>query len=114
MQQLILDYLSTPAVITAIAAAAVYLVAKLFTAKPAWKQFEGLMITAIKIAEKAIPEGTSNKSLARADFAMQEFIRQYESTYAWAPSTALRQAVKANLPLVHNMLEETGTLKKAA
>ena len=43
------------AVITAIAALASWGIVKLFTAKPEWKKYEGLLITSVKMAEKIIP-----------------------------------------------------------
>ena len=48
MKTQLLELLAQPAVITALAGLAAYLIAKLFTAKPAWQQYQGLMITAVK------------------------------------------------------------------
>lgn len=110
MKTQLLELLAQPAVITALAGLAAYLIAKLFTAKPAWQQYQGLMITAVKAAEKMIPDDTFNAGLARADYALKEFIRQYVDTYAMHPTTALVQEVRANLPIVHDMVEANGTL----
>ena len=102
--------LNNDAIVTAIIGGFAWLVAKLFNAKPAWAKYEGLMITAIKAAEKLIPDETSNTGLARADAAMRAFVAQYTSVEGKAPTASLVTAVREALPVVHAKLEANGNL----
>jgi len=106
----IIELLSQPAVITAIAGFFAWLVARVFASKPTWKKYEGLMISAVKMAEKIIPDTSTNKSIDRANAALQAFIAQYNQIYSAEPSAALLQEVKANLPLVHDLLDAEDNL----
>jgi len=98
------------AVITAIAALASWAIAKAVTKKPEWKKYEGLLITACKMAEKFVPDGTENKSMKRADIALKTFSDCYACAYGQFPSKHVVAVVKAALPIVHDQLEAKGTL----
>ena len=78
--------------------------------KDAWRKYEGLMIDAIKRAEKLVPESTSTRSLLRLKAALAMFAESYERIYGKPPSPELTQAVATNLPAVHDKLEATDTL----
>ena len=39
----------------------------------------GLALQAVKAAEKAIPDDTANKGLAKLDYACKQFVKQYET-----------------------------------
>jgi hypothetical protein len=114
MKDLIAALLANPefmnAIITAIAGVATWAVAKLFTAKPAWKKYEGLLITAVKAAEKIIPDGSTNVSLARADAALRVFADRYEVAYGKLPTDAIITVARLALPIVHDQIEAEGTL----
>jgi hypothetical protein len=98
------------AVITAIAALASWGIAKLFTAKPEWKKYEGLLITAVKMAEKIIPDGSTNVSLARTDAALRVFADRYETAYGKFPTDHVLNVARLAMPIVHNQIEAAGTL----
>jgi len=98
------------AVITAIAALASFAIAKLFAAKPAWTKYQGLLITAVKMAEKMVPDGSENKSLARADVALKVFADRYTHAYGLFPSADVLAIAKAALPIIHDQVEAEGTL----
>jgi hypothetical protein len=102
--------LNNDAVVTAIVGVFAWIVAKVFAAKPAWLKYEGLMITAIKSAEKLIPDTTTNVGLARADQAMREFVKQYCSMEGKNPTPTLVTAVREAMPIVHAKLESNGNL----
>jgi hypothetical protein len=103
--------LNNDAVITSIVGVFAWIVAKVFAAKPAWVKYEGLMITAIKAAEKLIPDdGTTSVGLQRADQAMREFVRQYCAAEGKNPGAALVTSVREALPLIHAKLETNGNL----
>ena len=57
--------LNSPAGITALAALLLWGLNKLYASKPAWKAYEGSIISAVKWAEKEIPDDTPNKALNR-------------------------------------------------
>jgi hypothetical protein len=98
------------AVITAIAALASYGIAKLFAAKPEWAKYEGLLITAVKAAEKIIPDDVANKSLARADAALRVFVERYRTAYGKFPKQEIIDIAKAALPIVHDRIDAEGNL----
>jgi hypothetical protein len=114
MKDLIAALLANPefmnAIITALAGVATWAVAKLFTAKPAWKKYEGLLITAVKAAEKIIPDDAPNKSLARADAALRVFNERYAVAYGKFPSDAIVTVARLALPIIHDQIEAEGTL----
>lgn len=110
MKDTILNILNQPVVVTFIVTGFAWLIAKLFTAKPEWIKYEGFMISAVKFAEKEIPDGTINAGLARADAALKAFIAAYERQYKAHPTQKLVDAVKLNMPLIHQMLESEGAL----
>jgi hypothetical protein len=98
------------AVITAIAALASWGIAKLFTAKPEWKKYEGLLITSVKMAEKIIPDGSTNVSLARSDAALRVFADRYEVAYGKFPTDQILTVARLAMPIVHDRIEAEGTL----
>jgi hypothetical protein len=114
MKDLLAALLANPefmnAIITALAGVATWAVAKLFTAKPEWKKYEGLLITAVKAAEKIIPDDAENKSLARADAALRVFNERYAVAYGKFPSDAIVTVARLALPIIHDQIEAEGTL----
>lgn len=108
----LLGFLAQPYTVMILVGLLVAATTYLFTRNPAWAKYEGLMITAVKMAEKLIPDDTPNKSMQRANAALLEFIAQYKRVYNAAPSRSLLLDVEANLPLVHADLESNGNLRK--
>lgn len=106
--------LDQPAVVTAIAGFFAWLVARMFARRPDWRKYEGLMISAVKMAEKIIPDDTDNTAAARADEALRQFVEQYKQVYGTVPDDATLAEVSANMPLVHDALDAEGTLKGSA
>lgn len=114
MNDIILTLLNSEIALAAIAAIAAFLIARLFTTHPTWAPYEGLMITAIKLAEKMIPDDMPNTAMGRANAAMLEFVKQYQRVYNASPSDALLLDVRANMPLIHAELERHGNLQRKA
>ena len=114
MKDLIAALLANPeflnTVITALAGIFSYAIARLFTAKPQWKKYEGLLITACKAAEKIIPDTAPNTSLARADAALRVFSERYAVAYGKFPTDAVISVARLALPIVHDQIEAEGTL----
>jgi hypothetical protein len=103
-------FVNSPAGLTVIGAVLFFILGKVFTAKPAWKQYvlkygPALMV-AIKQAEKAIDDKTPRAGLARLDKALKLVI-------ALEPKLAGAKAddVKAALTAVHTQAEANGNLE---
>lgn len=102
--------MNTPIGVTAVAAVAVWLLGRLSKARPTWKRWEGTIITAVKLAEKTIPEGIANKGLAKLDIALAYVLRIYEKTNGISASKKTTAELKEAIQLIHNELETKGTL----
>ena len=108
--ELIWTTINTPAGITVVAGLVLWLLNRLYAAKPAWAAYEGTIISAVKFAEKEIPDGTPNKGLARLDAALKYVIRVYEEMHGAKPSAGVVAELKEGVQIVHNNLEAAGTL----
>lgn len=82
-----------------------FVINKIFDAKPKWAKYEGLMISAIKNAEKWIPNDSDSGILNKADKALDFFIKSYEKAKGKSPSMKLKQHVQLGLPIVHDKVE---------
>ena len=70
---------NSPLGITVVAGALLWGLNKLYSVKPLWQQYEGAVIAAVKYAEKAVPDDSTNTSLARLDAALKYVLQIYES-----------------------------------
>lgn len=109
----IISLLQTDAVIAVIAGAFVTYIVKWFASKQGtdYKKYEGYAITAIKAAEKAIPDDVSNKGAKKLDYALQVFLKKYEAATGVIPDKEVMAKIEDWLAVVHNAVEEAGTLK---
>lgn len=96
-------------VLTAAVTALVW-IARLAFAKPKWAQYEGMMITAVKFAEKAIPDNSTNTTMQRTNAAMQSFISQYAAQTGKPAPDSLLNVVAQGMPIVHAKLEAAGNI----
>jgi hypothetical protein len=93
----IVAYVNSSAGLTVISAILVFILGKIFTAKPAWKlvydKYLPLLMQGVKHAEKAIPDGYApNKAFLRADAALK-FVIQLEPALAKVSAAVLSQAI---------------------
>lgn len=88
-----------------------WLLSRLYAFRPAWEAYEGTIISAIKHAEKAIPDDTPNKSVARLDEALRYVLKIYAETHRGrqAPA-ALAEELREGIQIMHDRLEARGTL----
>lgn len=100
------NFLNTPVGYMVSGFIILFVLNKVFDSRPGWAKYEGFMITAIKAAEKFIPNDTENKSLQKADKAIEYFIKSYEKAKGKAPSKKLLDQVKMGLPIVHHKIED--------
>lgn len=77
-----------------------------------YKTYEGYAITAVRLAEKAIPDDTQNKGLARLDYALQTFLAKYKAATGVVPDEALTAQIESWIATIHNALDEAGALKQ--
>lgn len=112
MQAFIINLLNTDFVLALVIGAFVSFIVKwLATAQGMqWKRWEGLAITAVKMAEVAIPDGTANKGAKRLDQALRIFLDKYEKATGVTPNEADVAEITSLLSLVHDRLDGAGTL----
>jgi len=101
---------NSPAGITLLATALLWLLGKLYSRRPLWQQYEGEIISAVKWAEKEIPDGTPNAGLARLDAALKMVVAVYEQARGRVATAAEVADLKNGLQLTHAELEATGNL----
>ena len=103
--------LNSPMGITAVAGVVLYLLNRLYAAKPAWAEYEGAIISAVRFAEKEIPDDVSNKGMARLDQALKYVLATFEQVNGWRATEAEAASLKEGIQIVHNDLDEAGALK---
>ena len=103
--------INSPAGIAAIAGLVLWLLNRIYAAKPAWAKFEGAIISGIKYAEKQIPDDADNKSLVRLDAALRYVLKVYAEVNKRSASAKEIAEIKDGISIVHNELVAEGTLK---
>lgn len=107
-------FLNSPLGITAVAAVVLYLLKRARERYPAWMDWEGSIVEAVKHAEKAVPDDAENKSLRRFNDALAYVLRVYQEASGTMPSSRERRDIEEGIRLKHAELEATGALDKAA
>ena len=78
-----------------------------------WRQWEGSIITGIKLAEKEIPDETPNAGLARLDAALRFVLKAYaEANNGRQPSAKLVEQIRQGIQITHSELDRWGGLSK--
>jgi type II secretory pathway component PulF len=104
------DFLNSAPGIAILAGVLLYVLNRLYAKRPLWEQFEGVIINAVKTAEKAIPDDTPNKAAARLDSALKLVIATYEEYQKRKATEAEVLALKNGISIVHDKLDAAGTL----
>lgn len=112
--QVIWNVLNSPAVIAVLAGGMLWLLNRLYAAKPAWQAFEGTIIAAVKWAEKEIPDDTPNKALNRLNAALNYVVKVYEEARGKRVDAKAKAELREGIQIVHAELEASGNLDKAA
>jgi hypothetical protein len=107
---LVWEFVNSPTGITLLAGLLLWVLNRIYTKKPAWKTFEGLIVAGCKHAEKAIPDGTENKGMRRFDEALKFILKIHEKAQGKRASASLTESIKEGISLVHNKLEKDETL----
>jgi hypothetical protein len=101
---------NSPAGITLLGSLLLWVLARLYSRRPLWQQYEGAVISAVKEAEKAIPDGTPHAGLARLDLALRTVVAVYEQARGRVATAAEVAELRNGVQLVHSDLEQAGTL----
>jgi hypothetical protein len=76
-----------------------------------WREWEGSIITAIKLAEKEIPDDTPNAGLAKLDTALRFVLKAYaDANNGKQPSAKLIEQLKQGIQIKHSELDRFGGL----
>jgi hypothetical protein len=79
-----------------------------------WKQWEGSIITGIKLAEKEIPNDTPNAGLSKLDAALRFVLQAYaDANGGKQPSAKLVEQIKQGIQIKHADLDRFGGLSKS-
>lgn len=102
--------LNTPAGITFTAGLLLYLLNRIYAAKPLWQQYEGTIVSAIRTAEKLVPDDTPNSGMAKFDAALQFVLQVFEARAGRTPTPTEEAVLKEGINLKHNELATAGAL----
>ena len=111
--EVVWNVLNSPAVIAAMAAGVVWLLSRLYAAHPAWQEFEGTIIAAVKWAEKTIPDDAANTAAARLDAALKYVLKVYQETEGKPADAKTAASMQEGIQIVHAQLESDGNLAAA-
>lgn len=103
--------LNSPVTIAALAAVALWLLNRLYAAKPNWRKWEGTIIAAVKAAEKAVPDDAANKALHRLDEALRYVLGVFEEVEQRRATEAEVAELKEGIQVKHAELEAAGVLE---
>jgi hypothetical protein len=76
-----------------------------------WRQWEGSIITGIRLAEKQIPNDVPHPGLAKLDMALRFVLEAYaEANNGKQPSARVIEHIKQGIQIKHNELDRYGGL----
>jgi len=102
--------LNSPVGITTAASLALWILNKVYAARPEWQAYEGALIKGIQWAEREIPDDCDNKHLRRADLALQYALRAYERMNGKRANARMQEQLAMGVECVHADLESAGVL----
>ena len=102
--------LNSPVGVSVVASIALWLINKIYAARPEWQQYEGALMKAVQWAEREIPDGTENKYMLRADLALQYALKAYERMNGKRADARMREQLAMGVECVHADLENAGVL----
>ena len=86
---------NSPIVISVLASLVVFVLNAIYAKKPLWKQYEGSIATAIRIAEKAAPQGS------KLDMALDLVLKVYEQRTGSQPTPVVASELKEAIQVAH-------------
>lgn len=103
-------FINSPAGVTILATIGLAVLNKLLKEKPGLEKYMGAMISAVKMAEKAVPDEAPDAGLRRLDEALKTTLKVFEEMEKRKATPQEEAALKSQLSLVHAELESTGTV----
>ena len=104
-------FLNSPIGMAGVIAALAWLLNLLATKKPAlWAKYRGTLLSLIKQGEKAIPDETENKSLAKLDWVAKRLLEAFEKLEGRAATLAEKAELLEGISIIHDEAEAKGTL----
>ena len=98
------EVMNSPIGITAAILVMSWILNKMYSKKPLWKQYEGTIFAAIRKIEKAIPD--SNKSLEKLDAALKYVCDVYEARTGKSATDAVKADFEEGIQIVHATVED--------
>lgn len=96
--------INSPMAATVVAGVVVWVLGRIFTAKPSWRsafdEYRGAFFDAVRYAENMIPDGTPNAAAAKADIALK-FLLRLEGL-----SKVDEKQLRAGIVEAHRVIEE--------
>jgi len=109
MTETVLALINSPAFVAVLVAILLIILDKVFDKRPTWKvrwaQFSPVFISAVKLAEKQIPDDTPNKGLARLDYALKYTLKVIEGFGIPTPDKKGMDEIRLNIEEAHALLE---------
>lgn len=114
MSDIIISLLSTDAVIALVIGAFVTYIVKWLSTEHGdrFQQYQGWAVTAIKAAERVIPDDVEGKGLRKLDYALRVFVDKYTKATGVKPKDAELAKIEAWISEIHAALESAGGLRK--
>ena len=102
--------LNSPVGVSVVASIALWIINKVYAAKPAWQAYEGAIIKGVQWAEREVPDDAENKHIRRANSALQYVLRAYERINGYRASERMVEQLAQGVEVVHTDLEAAGVL----
>ena len=110
--QITWNVLNSPAVIALLAGGLLWLLNRVYAARPAWQAFEGSIIAAVKWAEKEVRDDNPNRALSRLDAALNYVLKVYEEARGRPADAKMKAELREGIQIVHAELEASGVLER--
>jgi type II secretory pathway component PulF len=104
------DFLNSAFGISCVAVAVIWLLNKLYSRQPLWKQYEGDVIAAVRYAEKVTEGGQPASAEAKLNAALQYVVKVVEQVEQRRLTTAETTDLKQGIQMTHNSLDASGVL----
>ena len=101
---------NSPVGVTVVAGAALWALNRVYASRPAWAKYEGAIISAVRFAEKQIPDDVETKGLARFDRALQYVLKVFEDVNGRRPKPREVADLSEGVRIVHHELDTDGAL----
>lgn len=107
---LIWKVLNSPLFLMASFMLLIWVINHIYLGQPLWKKHEGAIISAIKCAEKDVPDESANKSRLRFNAALRYVLDDYRDATGKQASARVITQLKEGIRITHDQLERSRTL----